>query len=173
MSEILETIVSRRSVRQYTSDPVSQEDIDQVIKAGLYAPSGRGAQSPIIIAVTDRTIRDQLSRMNARIMGKEDFDPFYGAPVVLIVLADKNIPTCVYDGSLAIGNMMLAAHDLQLGSCWIHRAKQEFESEEGQALLRKLGIDDHYEGIGHVILGHTDVSLSVPERKENRVFYLK
>ena len=132
-------------------------------------------QAPIMIAVTNKEVRDKLSAMNARIMGMEGkIDPFYGAPVVIIVLADKSVNTRVYDGSLVMANLMLAAHDLGLGSCWIHRAKEEFESDEGKALLADLGITGEYEGIGHCIVGHIkgDYPAEKP-RKENYVYYIK
>ena len=134
---------------------IPQEIIDRICEAGTYAASGMGKQSPIIIAVTDKTVRDKLSGMNAAVMGA-DIDPFYGAPVVLIVLADKSCGTYLYDGSLVMGNLMLAAHSEGISSCWIHRAKEEFESEEGKAILRDLGITGDYEGIGHCILGYAD-----------------
>ena len=121
-----------------------------------------GKQSPIIIAVKDKALREKLSKMNAAIMGV-NIDPFYGAPELLIVLANKEMPTYIYDGSLVMGNMMNAAADLGVASCWIHRAKEEFESEEGKAILKDLGIEGDYEGIGHLILGYAakpDVSLS-------------
>ena len=130
-------------------------------------------QSPVIIAVTDQETRDKLSAMNAAIMGT-DTDPFYGAPVVLIVLADKSRPTYLYDGSLVMGNMMNAAHSLGLGSCWIHRAKEEFESEEGKELLKKWGVEGDYEGIGHCVIGY--VEGDYPEtkpRKEDYVYYVE
>ena len=112
-----------------------------------------GKQSPIIIAVKDKALREKLSKMNAAIMGV-NIDPFYGAPELLIVLANKEMPTYIYDGSLVMGNMMNAAADLGVASCWIHRAKEEFESEEGKAILKDLGIEGDYEGIGHLILGY-------------------
>ena len=144
MSEAMNMLLERRSCRAYKPDMVSKDVIEQIVKAGTYAPTGRGLQSPIIIAVTNRELRNRLSAMNAAIMGVET-DPFYGAPVVLIVLADKSVPTYVYDGSLVMGNLMLAAHDLGVGSCWIHRAKEEFESEEGKEILKSLGIEGNYE----------------------------
>ena len=119
---------------------VPKEIIDKIVEAGTYAATGMGQQSPIILAVTNKEVRDKLSKWNADIMGT-DTDPFYGAPVVLVVLADKNRPTAVYDGSLVMANLMLEAHDLGIGSCWIHRAKEEFESEEGKELLKSLGIE--------------------------------
>ena len=170
MNPVLQAIQSRRSVRRFKPDMVPAELLDQVLQAGTYAATGMGRQSPIILAVTDPKVRDQLSRMYAAIMGS-DKDPFYGAPVVLVVLADKSRPTCVYDGSLVMGNLMLAAHSLGLGSCWIHRAKEEFESPEGKALLTSLGIQGEYEGIGHCILGYPEGELPQPApRKENWIY---
>ncbi|MBQ5389853.1 MAG: nitroreductase [Clostridia bacterium] len=165
-----ENMLTRRSVKAYKSDAVPQELIDRVIEAGLYAASGRNWQAGIVLAVTDKTMRDRLSKMNAAVMGTES-DPFYGAPVVLVVLGDKQYPTHVYDGSLMLGNMMLAAHELGLGSCWIHRAKEEFESEEGKEILRSLGIEGDYEGIGHLILGYAagEPKAAAP-RRDNRVY---
>ena len=153
MNEVIKNMEERRSVRGYKPDMIRKEDLDTIIEAGTYAATGMGMQSPIIVAVTDKATRDQLSAMNAKIMGT-DTDPFYGAPVVLIVLADKARPTYLYDGSLVMGNLMNAAHSLGIGSCWIHRAKEEFESEEGKALLKKWGIEGDYEGIGHCVLGY-------------------
>ncbi len=173
MSEAMENMLTRRSVRSYKPDMVPKDVLERIIKAGTYAATGMNRQSPIIIAVTDRQMRDKLSKMNARIMGV-DSDPFYGAPVVLIVLADRSMPTYLYDGSLVMGNLLLAAHDEGLGSCWIHRAKEEFASEEGKAILKSLGIEGDYEGIGHCILGYADGPEPAPaERKENYVYYLE
>lgn len=166
----LESIKTRRSIRKYKSDPVPQELLNKIIDAGLYAPSGMGRQATIILSVANKEVRDQLSKLNARIMGT-DTDPFYGAPAVLIVLAKKDCPTGIYDGSLVMQNLMLAAHELGLGSCWIHRAKEEFELPEGRELLKSLGIEDEYEGIGHCIIGYADGGAPSPaERKEHRVY---
>ena len=174
MNEVLKAIKERRSIRKFKSDMLPKEIIDKVIESGLYAASGKGQQSPIIISVTNKELRDKLSKMNCKIRGwEEDFDPFYNAPVVLVVLAPKDWATYIYDGSLLIGNMMLAAHSLNIGSCWIHRAKQEFESEEGKEILKSLGINGEYEGIGHCVLGYIDGNYpSVPARKANRVYYI-
>ena len=148
MTDLLNKIKTRRSIRKFKPDMLPRQIIDQIIEAGTYAASGMNRQTPIIIAVTNKEMRDRLSKMNANIMGSEG-DPFYGAPVVLIVLASKERYTYIYDGSLVMGNLMLAAHELGIGSCWIHRAKEEFESEEGKAILKELGIEGDYEGIGH------------------------
>ena len=172
MNEIIDAIKARRSTKSFKSDPVSKEIVDRVIEAGLYAASAQGKQMPIIVAVTNKKLRDRLSEMNRKVGGwDEGFDPFYGAPVVLVVLADKNWANRVYDGSLVIGNMMLAAHSLKIGSCWIHRAKEEFESDEGKAILKELGIAGDFEGIGHCVLGVSAAEREMPPRRAGRVFY--
>lgn len=156
MNETIKTLETRRSVRCFDTERMpSEEIIKQVVEAGEYAPTGRGKQSPRIVVVTNKQTRDLLSSLNARVMGVES-DPFYGAPVILLVLADRERPTYIYDGSLVMGNLMNAAHSLGLGSCWIHRAKEIFDSEEGKALLKEWGIEGNYEGIGHVALGYAN-----------------
>lgn len=170
MNAVLQAMKERRSVRAYQDKPVPRDAIERICEAGTYAPTGMGFQSPIILAVTNRQLRDRLSAMNARIMGR-DADPFYSAPVVLVVLADKSRGTYLYDGSLVMANLMLAAHAEGLGSCWIHRAKEEFESEEGKAILKELGIEGDYEGIGHCILGYADGP--APEAKPRKADYVK
>lgn len=171
MNETIKNMIERRSIRKYTSEPVPQEIIDEIIKAGTYAASGRGSQSPIIIAITNKDLRDKLSALNARIMNKEDFDPFYGASTILIVLADKSKPTYLYDGSLVMGNLLLAAHSMGIGSCWIHRAKEEFELPEGKEILKNLGIEGDYEGIGHCILGYADTDIPNPPKRKDSYIY--
>ena len=175
MNPILDAIKSRRSIRKFQPDMPEKKDLEQIIEAGLYAASGMGKQSPIIVAVTNKELRDRLSEMNRKIGGwPKGFDPFYGAPVVLIALADKSVPTYVYDGSLVMGNLMLAAHALGLGSIWIHRAKQEFESEEGKAILRDLGIEGDWEGIGHCVVGYIDgAEPEAKPRNDGRVFWVE
>ena len=172
MNEVLNAIITRRSCKSFKPDMISQQDIDQVIESDLYAASGLNTQSPIIIAVTDKETRDLLSALNRKYDPRNRPDPFYGAPVVLVVLAPRNIPTYCYDGSLVLGNLMLAAHSLGLGSCWVHRAKETFEEPEGQEILKRLGITGDYEGIGNCVLGipATEKTNNVPERKENRVY---
>lgn len=173
MNDVLETIKSRRSIRKYKSDMVPQDKLEKIIEAGTYAATGMGKQSPIIVAVTNKELRDKLSAMNAKIMGVNS-DPFYGAPVVLIVLADKSRPTYLYDGSLVMGNLMLEAEEQGIGSCWIHRAKEEFESEEGKEILKSLGIEGDYEGIGHCVLGYADgPEPKAAPRKDSYVYYVK
>lgn len=171
---LLEKIETRRSIRKFKNTMIPRDVIDQIIKAGTYAATGRNHQGCKIICVTNPELRNQLSEVNRKIGGwQEGFDPFYGAPVVLIVLADKNWPTHVYDGSLVMGNLMLAAHELGIGSCWIHRAKEEFEMEIGQQILRDLNIEGEWEGIGHCVLGYPDGDQpATPERKEDWVHYI-
>lgn len=174
MAETLTVLKNRRSTRAYKPELIEEDKLNTIIEAGTYAASGKGLQSPIIISVTDRALRDKLSKMNAEILGT-DIDPFYGAPQLLIVLADKSVPTYVYDGSLVIGNMMIAAEDLGIASCWIHRAKEEFESPEGKEILKEIGIEGDYEGIGHLVLGYAAESSAetssepAPRKKRLRI----
>lgn len=171
MNQVIENILSRASVKKYKSDPVPQELVDIIAKAGSYAPSGMNKQSPIIIEVTDKAVRDDLSKLNAKVVGMpEGMDPFYNAPVVLVVLANKDYMTYLYDGSVVMENMLLAAHSLGLGSCWIHRAKESFETEEGKKLLSRLGIEGNYEGIGNCIVGYPETEGTVKPRKEGYIY---
>ena len=170
MNETIRTLTERRSCRAFKPDPVPAEILDQILEAGTYAATGMGKQSPIMIAVTDPETRNHLSAMNAAVWGK-DGDPFYGAPVVIVVLADRAIRTYLYDGSLVMGNLMNAAHSLGVSSCWIHRAKEEFDSEEGKAILKGLGIEGDYEGIGHCVLGYAaQEPAPAKPRKENYIY---
>lgn len=176
MNTTMEDLMTRRSIRSYTDEMPPMEVIEEICKAGTYAPTGMNKQSPIIIAVTNREVRDKLSRLNAAVFGKDnDMDPFYGAPVVLVVLADRATSyTWLEDGSLVMGNLLNAAHAKGLGSCWIHRAKEVFETEEGKAILADIGIEGDYVGIGNCILGYVkgDYPQARP-RKENYVYWIK
>ena len=175
MNTTMENLLTRRSVRSYTDEMPPMEVIEEICEAGTYAPSGMNKQPAVIVAVTNREMRDRMSRLNAAVMGMNN-DPFYGAPVVLVVLADSTSSyTWHDDGALVMGNLLNAAHAKGLGSCWIHRAKEVFASEEGKAILRDLGIDDtKYVGIGNCILGYTkgDYPEARP-RKENYVYWIK
>ena len=173
MNVTIREMEKRRSIRKYKAELPAKEDLDLIVEAGLYAASGMGRQSPIILVVTQKEMRDKLAEANRRILGApEGVDPFYGAPAVLVVLANKADPTGIYDGSLVMGNMMLAAHSLKLGSCWIHRAKEEFETDEYKQLLQDLGVEGEYEGIGHCIIGYADEEPEASPRKECRDFYI-
>lgn len=172
MNETMQTILSRKSVKKFKSDQVPKDFIEQIVQAGLAAPSGLNKQSPIILVVTDKQVRDELSAVNA---GKDPFkrpDPFYNAPCVLVVLADKSVPTYLYDGSLVMENLLLAAHSLGLGACWIHRARETFEQDTWKDFLKKLGVEGEYEGIGNCVIGYADMEPQAKARKENRVFYI-
>ncbi len=173
--DAMQNMLTRTSVKKYRPDPVSKEILDKIIEAGTYAPTGRNAQSPIILAVTNRQVRDELSKLNAKVLSApEGTDPFYGAPIVLVVLAAKERNTRVYDGSLVMGNLQLAAHALGVGACWIHRAKEVFEMPEGLALLQKFGIEGEYEGIGNCVIGYPDGEMpAVKPRKEKWVYYVE
>ena len=170
-NQVLEALEKRRSIKKYKPDQVDEAALKAILRAGTYAATGLNRQSPVIVAVQDKETIEQLRRMNAEILGKPNIDPFYGAPTVVVVLANADVNTCVEDGSLVMGNMMNAAYSVGVDSCWIHRAKQEFESEEGKALLEKWGIEGNYVGIGHLILGYRDCEY--PEtrpRKENYIY---
>ena len=182
MNQTIHDIITRRSVKKYQDKEVPLELVEQVVEAGMYAPSGMNKQAAKIIAVTNKQMRDRLSKINLDIvMGKNlatssgHSDPFYGAPVVLVVLARKDVGTHIYDGTLVMENMMVAANSLGLGSCWIHRAKETFECEEGKQVLKELGIADEYEGIGNCILGYATSDALKPQapRKEDFVTWVK
>lgn len=163
-----EDLLTRRSVRKYADRQVEDEKLDKVLTAGLYAPTGMNNQLPVLVAVRDKETRDKLSRMNAAVMGASG-DPFYGAPCVIVVLSDPERMTWVEDGSLVLGNLMNAAHSLGLGSCWIHRAKECFDTPEGKALLRAWGVPDSYRGVGNCILGYAAEEPEAKPRKSGRI----
>ena len=174
MNEVINNIIRRRSVKKFKSDMIPREILNKILEAGMYAPTGMNRQSPIMIAITNKEMRDRLSAFNASIMGRDGTDPFYSAPVVIVVLADTSVRTYKYDGSLVMGNLMLAADSLGIGSCWIHRAKEEFESEEGKQILKELGIDGDYEGIGHCVLGYADCEEPAAKpRKEHWTYWVE
>lgn len=173
MNETIQVMKERRSIRGFKSDMVPQDTVNEIMDAGLYAASGMGRQCPIILAITNKEIRDRLSAANAAIMGKEGFDPFYGGPVVLVVLADKSVPTYLYDGSLVMGNLMNAAHSLGVDSIWIHRARETWEQPEWKAYLKELGIEGDYEGIGNCVLGYASAPApAAAPRKDGRVYHI-
>ena len=165
---MLENLKERRSIRKYKPEQITDAHLDAILEAGLYAASGMNTQNSIMVAVRDKETRDQLSRMNAVVMGT-DSDPFYGAPCVVVVLVEPERYTAVEDGSLVMGNLMQAAYDIGIGSCWIHRARQMFESEEGKALLRKWGLREDLIGVGNCILGYADEIPAPKPRREGRI----
>ena len=174
MNEIIKNMIERRSCRAYKSEMIKDEELDLILKAGEWAASGKGMQVAVMVAIQDPELIKRLSKMNAEILGT-DADPFFGAPVVVAVLANKAIrPTYIEDGSLVLGNMMLAASSLGIGSCWVHRAREECESEEGKKLKKEWGLSDDYVGIGHVVLGYPSAPLPKPQpRKEGRIIKIR
>lgn len=170
MNETLRVLKERRSIRKYKKEQISDEQLNQILEAGMYAPSGMGAQSAIMVVVQDEKLIKKLSKLNAKFTKDPDGDPFYGAPTVIIVLADSTRHTYIEDGSLVMGNLMNAAYSLGVDSCWIHRAREMFEDQEGKALLKEWGIDEKYVGIGNCILGYRDCEYPEPKpRKEGYV----
>lgn len=155
-NEILNGIKERRSCRKYKAEQIKDCELDTVLEAATYAPTGMNRQAPKMVVVQDKETIETLRRLNAEVMGNPDTDPFYGAPTIVIVFSDKNVSTHLEDGSLVMGSLMLAAHAVGLGSCWIHRARQTFETETGKALMKKWGVSDDYVGIGNCILGYAD-----------------
>lgn len=153
-NEVLTAIASRRSCRAYKPEQITAEELNAVTAAGTWAPTAMGRQSPVMVAVQDKEMLTELSRLNAAVMGTQN-DPFYGAPTAVLVLCDKTNPNGVQDASLVLGNLLLAASAIGLGSCWINRAKETFEMPEGKALLTKWGLDaEKYAGVGYCILGY-------------------
>lgn len=163
-----EKLLSRRSVRKYSPEQVSDELLDKVLAAGLWAPTAKNNQTPVMVAVRDKETRDLLSKINAEIMGVET-DPFYGAPCVIVVLADPALGTWIDDGALVMGNLLNAAHALDLGSCWINRARETFDRPEGKELLKKWGLPESYRGIGNCILGYAEEDPAPKDRREGRI----
>ena len=163
-----EKLLTRRSVRKYTAEPVSDEVLDKVLQAGLYAPTAKNNQKPVMVAVRDKETIAKLSKANAAIMGVET-DPFYGAPCVIVVLADPAMGTWIDDGSLVMGNLLNAAHAMGLGSCWINRAREYYDTAEGKELLKAWGLPETYRGVGNCILGYADEEPAPKPRVEGRI----
>ena len=171
MNKTIENLMTRRSVRKYKDTQITRDELDTVLEAGMCAPTANNLQSPIIVAVQDKETRDYLSKLNAQVIGK-DVDPFYGAPTVLVVLADAANRNAVPDGSLVMGNLLNAAHAIGLGSCWINRAREVFDTDAGKALLKKWGIEGDYIGVGNCILGYPAEDPARKPCKDNYVYYV-
>lgn len=170
MKDAMEVLLTRRSIRNFNDKSIPEDVLNKILEAGTYAPTAMGMQKPIIIAITDKKVRDEVSRENAKIMGREGTDPFYGAPVILLV-AVENYPNAVYDGSCVMDNLLNAAWAMGVGSCWIHRAKEELESDFGKKLLKSLGIVGDYIGVGHAALGYFNGEPPLPKpRKESYIY---
>ena len=173
VNEFIQEMMNRRSCRKFKSEQITNEQLNAILTAGEYAPTGRNMQSPKMVVIQNPEVIAKLSKWNADIMGVTS-DPFYGAPTVILVLADATRTTAVQDGSLVMGNLMLAAHSIGVASCWINRAKEEFATAEGKALLKQWGIEGDYIGVGHCVLGYPAVDLPKPApRKEDYVVFVK
>lgn len=173
MNEILKTLKERRSIRSYRPEPLDEAQLDAILEAGTWAASAMCKQSPVLVVVQDAQTRAQLTRLNARIQGNPDADPFYGAPTIVAVLADPALvgeENAQRDGSLVIGNLMTAAWSLGVGSCWINRAQETFALPEGKELLRKWGLPEHLVGVGNCALGYIAGDVPAPRpRKDGRI----
>ena len=168
-TETLNSMKERRSVIAYKSEQITKEELDIVLEAGTYAASGMGRQASKIVAIQDKETSDIVRKLNAQARGTTA-DPFYGAPTIIVVFSDSTVNTCVEDGSLVIGNLMLGAYSVGLGSCWIHWAKETFETEEGKALKKKWGLPENYLGVGNCALGYPAASLPAAKpRKEDYI----
>ena len=169
MNETIQNLLERRSIRKYKKQQITKEELTAILEAGKYAPTASGRQIPLMVVVQDADLIAKLSKMNAAVMGS-DSNPFYGAPTVVVVFSDSGRATYVEDGALVLGNLLNAAHAVGVDSCWIHRAKEVFSTEEGKALMREWGIPEQYIGIGHCILGYRDCEYPKPApRKEDYV----
>ena len=168
-NSVIDSLQSRTSIKKYIDTQISDEELDTILEAGKYAPTGRNRQSPVMVAIRDRDTVKRLSKMNAEILGSES-DPFYGAPCVVVVFADMSVSTGFEDACLVMGNLMNSAHAIGVGSCWIHRAREMFSSDEGRALMREWGLSENYVGVGNCVLGYRDGDMpAVRPRKENYV----
>ena len=170
MNEVIKCLTELRSCRKFLKRQLDEKDLEQILLAGTYAPTGRNRQAPKILVLQKPEDIAALERMNAAILGAPEATPFFGAPTVLVVLTNPEVNTCVEDGALVLGNLMNAAHSLGVGSCWIHRAREEFDSEEGKALLKKWGVTGEWRGVGHCILGYPDGPL--PEAAPRKSDYV-
>ncbi len=170
-NEVLKAIRERRSIRRYLPDQIKEEELKAVLEAGTWAPTGKGTQDPVIIAVQDPELCAVLRRLNAEAWGRPDIDPYYGAPTIILVFSKSDNSNCVKDGSLVIGNILLAAHSIGLGACWINRCKEMFESEEGRRIAPQLGIPEEYEGVGSVSLGY--IAHAAPAPRPRKTDYYK
>jgi len=171
MNDVIKTLKERRSIRNYKEEQITEDELNTILECGTYAPSGKNKQSCLIVVIQNRELISKIAKINGSFVNKVGLNPFYDAPTLIVVFGDKNISTYREDGSAIITNMINAAHSIGVSSCWIHRAKEEFESEEGKAILKDLGIEGDYEGIGHLVLGYAAAPAGEPApRKEDYVY---
>ena len=171
MNEVIKSLLERRSCRKFKPENIKEEELDAILEAGTYAPTGMGKQSPLIVSISNKEDRDALERLNAEVLGDANAKPFYGAPNVVVVFGQKDIPFCIHDANLVLGNILNAAYALGIDSCYIWRAKESLESEGGKELLKKWGVPDGYVAVANVILGYgIDEGRNVaPPRKEGYI----
>ena len=173
--EAMEVLLNRRAIRKFKNDPIPAEILDAVLEAGTFAPTGSGKQSPVILVLQDEEKVNKAKALNAKVMGT-DRDPYYGAPVILLVLATEravNEEIAILDAAAVTTNLLNAAYAAGLGSCWIHRCKEMFAMEEGKALLKEWGIEENLRGVCSIALGYADCDHPVPiPRKENYIIKL-
>ncbi len=162
-------LLKRRSIRKYKDTPVPEELLDKILEAGTFAPTGMNRQTPVMVAVTNKETRDILEKENAKVMGDETKKPFYGAPAVIVVFYIPEVYTSFEDGCLVMGNLLNAAHAVGLGSCWIHRAKEMFNTSQGKELMKKWGIPENYIGVGNCIVGYPDETPEAKPRKDGYI----
>ena len=167
MNEALKILKERRSIRAFRPEPLKKEDLDAIVEAGLYAPSAKNLQSTKLVVVRDAAVLARLERLNSRILGTPDGTPFYGAPEAIVVLSDSEYPNWLQDGSLVMGNLMNAAAALGIGSCWINRAMEYFDTAEGKDLLKQWGLPETYRGVGNCVLGYVDGDLPAPKPRKD------
>ncbi len=166
-------LLERRSIRKYKATPVPEELLDKVLEAGTFAPTGMNRQTPVMVAVTNKEVRDFLEKENAKVMGNEDAKPFYGAPAVITVFCNPEVYTSFEDACLVMGNLLNAAYSVGLGSCWIHRAKEVFETTAGKELMKKWGIPENFIGVGNCILGYADEEPEAKPRKDGYIIKVR
>lgn len=170
MLETIQDIRTRRSCRKYLPEQVSDEQLNTILEAATWTPTGRGKQSPQMVVVQDAEMLSRLSRLNAQIMGT-DSDPMYGAPTAVLVFADASNENGIADASLLMGTLMLAAHAVGVASCWINRGKAMFELPEGREIVKQWGLDSKYDGFAICILGYADEG-GIPPVKPRREDYV-
>lgn len=172
MEDVLSVLKTRRSIRSYRPDMITEQELDAILEAGTFAPSGKGMQSSQIVVVQNKDVIQQLVRMNQEVLGGSN-DPYYGAPMIVLVFAQKDNPNHIQDASLVLGNMMNAAHALGVGTCWINRERQMFESEEGKQLMASWGVEEGSEGVGALSMGYPNQSVEAKPRKSNYIIKVK
>jgi len=170
MNEVVRVLKERRSIRKYQEKQITEGELNTILECGVHAPSGKNKQSSLIVVIQNRELISKIAKINGSFVNKVGLNPFYDAPTLIIVFGDKNISTYKEDGSAIITNMINAAYSIGVSSCWIHRAKETFETDEGKKMMEEWGISSDYEGIGNCVLGYADCEIPKPfPRKDNYI----